>query len=126
MNYIALHGKLTADPELKTVGGGVECCSFTVAINRPVGKDKEKITDFIPCTAWRQTAAFLSKYFHKGDGIIVEGALQSRKYTDKEGNNRTAYDVNVNRIEFCEKKGDGGNGATMSGFAEVSDEPLPF
>lgn len=125
MNYIALHGKLTADPELKTIDSGVECCSFTVAINRPTGKDKEKITDFIPCTAWRQTAAFLSKYFHKGDGIIVEGALQSRKYTDKEGNNRTAYDVNVNHIEFCEKKGDVGN-ATMSGFTEASDEPLPF
>lgn len=125
MNYIALHGKLTADPELKTVGSGVECCSFTVAINRPTSKDKEKITDFIPCTAWRQTAAFLSKYFHKGDGIIVEGALQSRKYTDKEGNNRTAYDVNVNHIEFCEKKSDAANGNAGS-FAEVIDELLPF
>ena len=123
MNYIAIHGKLTADPELKTVGSGVECCSFTVAVNRPTGKDKERVADFIPCTAWRQSAAFVAKYFHKGDGIIVEGSLQSRKYQDKEGNNRIGYDVNVNHAEFAEKKG----GADNGGFTEASsDEPLPF
>ena len=123
MNVVHLHGKITRDPELKTVGSGVECCSFTVAINRPVGKDKEPITDFIPCTAWRKTAAFVSQYFHKGDGIIVEGSLQSRKFTDKDGNNRTAYDVNVERVEFAEKKQ---GGADNGGFVEVPDESLPF
>ena len=123
MNVVIMHGKITRDPELKTVGSGVECCSFTVAINRPVGKDKEPITDFIPCTAWRKTAAFVSQYFHKGDGICVEGSLQSRKFTDKDGNNRTAYDVNVDRVEFAEKKhGNDDNG----GFVEVSDEQMPF
>lgn len=121
MNHIAIHGKLTADPELKTVGSGVECCSFTVAVNRPTSKDKEKVADFIPCTAWRQSAAFIARYFHKGDGIIVEGALQSRKYQDKDGNNRTAFDVSVNHVEFAEKKGESSTG----GFVE-SDEPMPF
>ena len=121
MNHIAIHGKLTADPELKTVGSGVECCSFTVAVNRPTSKDKEKVADFIPCTAWRQSAAFIARYFHKGDGIIVEGALQSRKYQDKDGNNRTAFDVSVNHVEFAEKKGGADNG-----FTEANDESLPF
>ena len=122
MNVVVLHGKMTNDPELKTVGSGVECCSFRVAINRPVGKDKEPITDFIPCTAWRKTAAFVSQYFHKGDGICIEGSLQSRSYTDKDGNNRTAYDVNVDRVEFAEKK----RGSDNGGFVEAPDEPMPF
>lgn len=123
MNVVILHGKLTRDPELKTVGSGVECCSFNVAINRPVAKDKEQITDFIPCTAWRKTAAFVAQYFHKGDGICIEGSLQSRKFTDKDGNNRTAYEVNVDRVEFAEKKQ---GGADNGGFVEAPDEPMPF
>lgn len=127
MNSVHLHGRLVRDPELKT-GGGVEYCKFTVAVNRPVGKDKEKITDFLPCTAWRQTAAFVNQYFHQGDGIIVEGALHTRQY-EKDGQKRTAFDIDVDRVEFAEKKG---NAADMSrdqatGFEQVSDdEELPF
>lgn len=128
MNKIILHGKITRDPEMQTVSGGIENCRFSVAVNRPVGKDKEPVADFIPCTAWRQTAAFVSKYFHKGDGIIVEGSLQTHSY-EKNGEKRTAYDVNVERVEFAEKKDGRTAGAPTSAgnaFAEVEDAELPF
>jgi single-strand DNA-binding protein len=135
MNSVHLHGRLVRDPELKTAGG-VEYCKFTVAVNRPVGKDKEKITDFLPCTAWRQTAAFVAQYFHQGDGIIVEGALHTRQY-EKDGQKRTAFDIDVIRVEFAEKKERGAVGTNIpetsshavdpeSGFGEVEDEELPF
>lgn len=119
MNRIILHGKLTRDPELQTVGGGVENCKFTVAVNRPIAKDKEQVADFLPCTAWRQTAAFVSKYFHKGDGIIVEGSLQTHTY-DKDGAKRTVYDINVDRVEFAEKK----DGRTAGAPASATDFPV--
>lgn len=126
MNRVFLHGKLTRDPELQTVSGGIENCRFTVAVNRPVSKDKEQIADFIPCTAWRQTAAFITKYFHKGDGIIVEGSLQTRSY-EKDGVKRTAYDVNVDRVEFAEKKsGTQTDAAAAAGdFPEAEDDGEP-
>lgn len=124
MNRVFLHGKLTRDPELKTVSGGIENCSFTVAVNRPIAKDKEQITDFLPCTAWRQTAAFVARYFHKGDGIIVEGSLQTRTY-EKDGAKRTAFDVNVERVEFAEKKA-GQTDASVGGFTEIDDSEMPF
>lgn len=135
MNSVNLHGRLVRDPELKT-GGGVEYCKFTVAVNRPIAKDKEKITDFLPCTAWRQTAAFVAQYFHQGDGIIVEGSLHTRQY-EKDGQKRTAFDINVIRVEFAEKKERGAVGTNIpetsshavdpeSGFVETEDEELPF
>lgn len=126
MNSIQIHGRLARDPELKT-GGGVEYCKFTVAVNRPVAKDKEKITDFLPCTAWRQTAAFVSKYFKQGDGIIVEGALHTRQY-EKDGQKRTAFDIDVNRVEFAEKKSGTTSAPTdaATGFTQVDDDELPF
>lgn len=128
MNRVFLHGKLTRDPELQTISGGIENCRFTVAVNRPIAKDKEQKADFIPCTAWRQTAAFITNYFHKGDGIIVEGSLQTRSY-EKDGVKRTAYDVNVDRVEFAEKKDGRTAGAPASAsdnFPEVDDEEMPF
>lgn len=127
MNKILLHGRLTRDPELQTVTGGVENCRFTVAVNRPTGKDKEPVTDFIPCTAWRQTAAFVAKYFAQGDGIIVEGALNVRQY-DKNGEKRTAFEVNVDRVEFAEKKGGSKHAETdqATGFSVANDDQLPF
>lgn len=122
MNNIIIHGRITRDPELKAVGSGSEVCKFTVAVNRPVGKDKEKISDFFDVDAWGQTGAFVSKYFSAGDGIIVQGEMQSRKFEDKDGNKRTAWSIHANRIEFAEKKSGGQNG----GFTEVQDEELPF
>lgn len=126
MNSIIIHGRITKAPELKTVGSGSEVCKFTVAVNRPVGKDKEKITDFFDVDAWGQSGAFVERYFKAGDGIIVQGEMQSRKY-DKDGEKRTAWSVHANRIEFAEKKGEGsGNGNNNGGFTEVNDGELPF
>ena len=98
MNSVNLMGRLTADPELKSTQTGIEVCSFMIAINRQVAKDKEKVADFIPCTAWGKTGVFANTYFHRGDMIAIEGSLQSRKYADKEGKNHTAYDVRVDKI----------------------------
>lgn len=136
MNLILLHGRLTRDPEMSTTAGGIETCKFTVAVNRPVGKDKEKQVDFIPCKAWRQTAAFIAKYFKSGDGIVVDGSLQVHKFDDKDGQKRTFYEVQVNRAEFAEKRQGDGAGAsnqaapsnveTPDGFTDIELDDPPF
>lgn len=100
LNHIVLMGRLTADPEVKTTANGLAVTSFTVACDRNVGKDREKQSDFIPCVAWRQTAEFIAKYFAKGVLIAIEGSLQSRKYTDKDGKNRVSYEVLVDHAHF--------------------------
>lgn len=125
MNSIIIHGRITKAPELKTVGSGAEVCKFTVAVNRPVGKDKEKITDFFDVDAWGQSGAFVEKYFKAGDGIIVQGEMQSRKY-DKDGEKRTAWSVHANRVEFAEKRIDVGTSNNNGGFTEVNEDGLPF
>ena len=122
MNLIIIHGRLTKAPELKTVGSGVEVCKFSVAVNRPVGKGKEAVTDFFEVDAWGQAGAFVEKYFKVGDGIIVQGEMQSRKFDDKDGNKRTAWSIHANRVEFAEKKDGSGSG----GFTEVDDSEVPF
>lgn len=126
MNKIILHGRLSKAPELKTVGSGSEVCKFTVAVNRPVGKDKEKVTDFFDVDAWGQLGAFVNQYFNAGDGILIEGEMQSRKYDDKDGNKRTAWAVHAQRIEFAEKKSGSGGAAASGGFTEVDDSEMPF
>lgn len=123
MNLIIIHGRLTKAPELKTVGSGTEVCKFSVAVNRPAGKGKDPITDFFEVDAWGQTGAFVEKYFKVGDGIIVQGEMQSRKFDDKDGNKRTAWSIHANRVEFAEKKD--GNGSS-GGFTEVDDSEMPF
>lgn len=126
MNSIIIHGRITKAPELKTVGSGSEVCKFTVAVNRPVGKDKEKVADFFDVDAWGQSGVFVERYFKVGDGIIVQGEMQSRKY-EKDGEKRTAWGIHANRIEFAEKKGEvAATGNNNGGFTEVQDENLPF
>lgn len=128
MNLIVIHGRITRKPELKTTDSGIEVCNFSVAVNRPTGKDKKSVADFFDCTAWRQTGAFVEKYFDTGDGIIVYGAMHSRKYPAKDGSERTAWNLDVDHVEFAEKKGDGkaSKGAANGGFTEVSSDDLPF
>jgi len=95
-------GRMTRDVDLKSVGSGIEVVNFNVAVDRSIkSKDGGQDVDFIDCTAWRQTAAFIAKYFHKGDMIHFEGAFQSRKYDDKDGNKRTAWEVQVDHATFC-------------------------
>lgn len=106
MNSICLMGRLTGDPELKTTQNGFSVTSFTVAVDRAFrSKDQERQTDFIPCTAWRGTAEFITRYFRKGQRIAVQGSLQSRSYTANDGSKRTVYEVVVDNAFFCESKG---------------------
>ena len=104
LNHIVIMGRLTKEPELRTTSSGTSVASFTVAVARDFGTQKE--TDFIDCVAWRQTAEFISKYFHKGSMIVVSGRMQSRKYQDREGNNRVAWDIQAENVYFGESKRD--------------------
>ncbi len=135
MNKVILAGRLTAEPEMQVSAGGTEYVSFTLAVDRGF-KDSngEKQTDFIYCKAWRKTASFLDSYFSKGDGINLEGRLETRKYVDKDGNNRTAYEVVVDRLEFplgrrSDREEPVANPApapTGLDAAITSDDDLPF
>lgn len=105
INNITLMGRLTATPELKTTPSGVSVTSFTIAVDRkytPSGQERQ--TDFIDVVAWRNTAEFISKYFRKGEMIVVEGELQTRMYEDKHGNKRKAFEVVVSNVFFCGSK----------------------
>ena len=102
MNNIIIKGRLTKDPELRNTQSGTAVCTVNVAVERPYSKDKE--TDFFTVVLWRQTAEFVSKYFSKGQEILVQGEMQSRKYEDKEGNNRIAWEIKADRVEFCGSK----------------------
>ncbi|MEF2919606.1 MAG: single-stranded DNA-binding protein [Acutalibacteraceae bacterium] len=110
-----LAGRLTKDPELKTTNTGIEVVSFSVAVNRNYKKDDgTQEADFINCQAWRQKAVFLNKYFSKGDGIVLEGKLQTRTYQDKNGNSRIAVEVVVDELEFPQGKNSKSNGTNTN------------
>lgn len=98
MNKVTLSGRLTATPELKKTQSGISVCSFSLAVKRPRVKDT---TDFINCVAWRQKAEFITRYFKKGDAMEVEGVLESRKYQDNDGKNRTAWEVKCEDVDFA-------------------------
>lgn len=101
MNNICIMGRITNDLETKMTPNGISVCAFTVAVKRPHVKD---VTDFIPCVAWRNNAEFVTKYFGKGNMIAVVGMLTTRKYDDKNGNKRTAFEVVVDSLDFCGDK----------------------
>ena len=109
LNHITIMGRLTRDPELRTTQAGVSVTSFTVAVDRDFGgrDGSERQTDFIDCVAWRSTGEFVSKYFHKGSMIVVSGRLQSRKWQDRDGNNRTSWEINADNVYFGESRRDG-------------------
>lgn len=134
INNCVFMGRLVRDPELKTTGSGISVCSFCIAVDRNyTPKGEEKKADFIDLTAWRGTAEFISKWFHKGDMIAVTGELQTRMYEDKDGNKRKAVEIMVNNASFCGGKSEGGNTdapvpAPTSDFAPIDgdDNQLPF
>jgi single-strand DNA-binding protein len=99
-NKVILIGNMTADPELKQTQGGISVCSFNIAVNRKFSKDGEQACDFITIQAWRQTAEFVSKYFKKGKPILVCGQIQTRSWTDKDGNKRFATEVVADEVSF--------------------------
>lgn len=104
-NRSILIGRLTADPELTTTPNGKNVCSFRLAVSRGYKDDDGNFpADFIPCVAWGKTAENLAAYFAKGKAIGVEGALQSRDYTGKDGVKRYVVELNVERWFFVESK----------------------
>lgn len=100
MNNVILAGRLTADPELKTTQNGIEFTKFSVAVKRDYSKDNNQPSDFINITAWRQTAAFICKYFAKGDGIVLSGKIQTGSYQTNTGEKRYTTEVIAEHVEF--------------------------
>ena len=105
LNKIAVMGRLTRDPELRHTESGVAVCSFSVACDRDYkAENAEREADFIDVVVWRSTAEFVSKYFAKGRMAVVEGRLQSRKWTDKNGQNRVAWEIIADNVYFGDSK----------------------
>ena len=117
LNHIVIMGRLVRDPELRRTGTGVAVASFRVAVDRDFApKDgSERKADFIDCVAWRQTGEFISKYFTKGRMIIVDGRLEMRDWTDKEGNKRTSAEIVVSNAYFGDSRRDSDNGGNAYG-----------
>ena len=105
MNKVILMGRLTRDPELKTTPNGVNVCSFGIAVDRRYQtKGEEKKADFFNIVAWRQAGEFVSRYFKKGNMILVEGELQTRQYTNKDGINVTVTEIIAEHLSFTGEK----------------------
>lgn len=111
LNHITIMGRLTKDVELRSTINGKNVANFTVAVDRDYNSGSEKQTDFIECVAWKGTGEFVSKYFHKGSMIIVSGSLQSRKWQDRDGNNRVNWEVNAQSVYFGESRNNSPNAA---------------
>ena len=101
MNSTNMIGRLTADPELRRTTDGTAVCTFTLAVRRPRVKDT---SDFIDFVAWRQSAEYLSQYGHKGDIVAVSGPLTSRKWKDKNDNNRINWEIQADSVELLSSK----------------------
>ena len=115
LNKIILMGRLTRDPELRRTGTGTAVTSFSLAVDRDFkSQSGEKETDFIDIVAWRSTAEFVSKYFTKGRMAVVEGRLQIRDWTDKDGGKRRSAEVVVDNVYFGDSKRDGGDSSGYS------------
>ena len=136
LNLIALTGRMTRDPELRTLESGVSVTSFSIAVQRNYKIEGEYPTDFIDCVAWRGTADFICKHFSKGSMLTVVGNLEPRKFTDKDSNNRKAVEVIVKDAYFGEAKKDNGNNGELEAPAGYGgsfepdfgggDSALPF
>lgn len=122
MNVVVLVGRLTDNPELRHTNSNISVTRFSIAVDRAYRSGEERQTDFINIVAWRQTAEFITTYFKKGQRIGIEGSLRMNRFTDKDGNNRTAYEVVVNNAHFVENKRDGGN---AGGFALAETQAAP-
>ena len=137
LNHVVIMGRMVRDPELRQLDNGTSVTSFSVAVDRNyVDKTtNERQVDFLNVVAWRQTADFVCKYFHQGDMIALEGSLQSRKYTDKDGNNRIAIEIVASNISFCGSKNSSNANAVTTNDARATmvanapsedNDELPF
>lgn len=105
LNRSILQGRLCADPELKQTASGTSVCSFRIAVERNFpDRDGNRKADFMDIVAWKGTAEFLCKHFFKGSMILLEGFIQTRKYEDRNGNQRTSVEVVAEHVYFCEGK----------------------
>ena len=131
LNVICLVGRLTADPELRTTNTGVSTTKFTIAVDRDfVKQGEERQADFIDVVCWRQSAEFVTRYFHKGSWIAVTGSLQTRNYDDRNGARRKAVEVIASSVSFCGNRDNGGssyNGGSSAPAArrEPQAQPAP-
>ena len=150
-NKVIIGGRLTADPELKTTPSGISVTSFSVAVNRRFGgkNGEETQADFFNVTAWRQTAEFITRYFRKASSICIEGSLQTRNWTDQNGQKHYMTEIVADNAYFVDAKSESpasvqaqnptpsyvpdgyGSGAYQNQaapkFEEISDdEELPF
>lgn len=135
LNKIFIMGRLTRDPELRRTQSGIAVTSFTLAVDRDFKSQRgEKETDFIDVVAWRTTAEFVAKHFSKGRMAVVEGRLQLRDWTDKDGNKRRNAEVLANNIYFGDAKKGADSGAKRYAggqFVEVdedfdADDDMPY
>lgn len=149
-NKVILIGNMTADPELKQTASGISVCSFSIAVNRRFNKGADQgqqTVDFINVVAWRQNAEFVSRYFKKGNPILICGQLQTRKWTDNQGQQRISTEVVTDEVSFVASAAQNGqapasgasaytpeaygtpsfNSAGAASFEEIpNDESLPF
>lgn len=119
LNKVLLQGRLVADPELKQTPSGVSVATFRIAVDRDY-KNKEtgeKDADFVTIVAWRTTAEFVAKFFSKGRMAVVDGRLQIRPYTDKDGNKRNATEVVADNVYFGDSKRDGDQSGGGMGYS---------
>ena len=132
LNKIIIMGRLTRDPELRRTQSGTAVTSFSIACDRDYkGADGEKATDFLDIVAWRQTAEFVSKYFTKGRMAVVDGRLQLRDWTDRDGNKRRSAEIVANSVNFGDSKPKDRDqaapaGAYSGGYGAEASGDLPF
>jgi single-strand DNA-binding protein len=125
LNVAVLLGRLCANPELRHTPNGVSVTTFTLAVDRSyTPKGKEKQTDFIDIIAWRGLAEHVCKYFVKGQLAAVQGSIQTRKYIDRKGNKRTAFEVVADNVHFAEpKRNDGPRTGDNNPYREAEKAP---
>jgi len=125
LNFVAIAGRLTKDPELRYTANNTPVCTFSVAVERDrKNAEGNRETDFFSCVAWRQTGEFVKKYFSKGSQIIITGRLSQRTYKDKDGNNRSTLEIISQDVYFGGSKTEK---PQSSGFTEIEDDgELPF
>ncbi len=105
LNVAVLMGRLVADPELRHTPNDISVTTFTIAVDRSYVKPgADRQADFIDIVAWRNTADFVCKYFHKGQLVAVQGVIQTRSYMDKDGNKRKAFEIVADNVHFAESK----------------------
>jgi len=129
INIVAITGRLVRDPEIRQTQSGVAVCSFAVAVDRAYKSGEERQADFIDCTAWRHSAEFLEKWFHKGDMIGITGHLQTRNWETDDGQKRKSTEIIVDNLSFVGSKKQQNTEDTRSGgeFAQLKDDDdFPF